>query len=114
MRIAAFTLAFYLSFLTAQPMVSQVYVCSTKVVEKKMTHSCCAKKESKSEKQSTKKCPCPGVCNPFGHGTCCLGSTPTLSYQFNVENSTREFNSLASANLSSNYLADCFHPPEVV
>jgi len=106
MRIAAFILAFYISFLTAQPMTSPDYVCSIKKIEKKSAHSCCEKKESKSEKHESKKCPCPGICNPFGQGTCCLGTSSPFSFQFLQVDITKDFNSLTSVNLLSNYLAD--------
>jgi hypothetical protein len=115
MRIAAFILATYIAFLTPQPMMSPADACSTTKVAKKLAHSCCEKKESKqSQKQNSKECPCSGVCNPFGQGTCCLGFLSPLSFQFLNLASAKDFNSLTSVNWFSNYLADCFHPPEVV
>jgi hypothetical protein len=113
MRITALILASYISFLTAQPMMSPAYGCSTNKVEKKFSHSCCEKKEAKSETQKTKNNTCPGVCNPFGQGTCCLGVSSPFSFRFAALTCTKDFNSLTSVNLLSNYLADCFHPPEV-
>ena len=114
MRLATFLLASYITFLTVQPMVSPAYACSTKKIERKI-HTCCEKKESKqSQKENSRENQCPGVCNPFGQGTCCLGAAPSCTYHFNTEIALSDFDSFTSANFLSNYVADCFHPPEVV
>jgi len=89
--------------------------CLPEKVEKRNLHSCCEKKqEKKSQKDNSCNRECPGVCNPFGQGTCCLYTASAISYQFNLIASLADFDALTSAHLLSTYQADCFHPPEVV
>jgi hypothetical protein len=114
MRILALVMAFYIGFLTSQPMSSPASDFIAQQFEKKDQHSCCEKKqESKSQKKNSCENQCPGICNPFGQGSCCLYTNATpLSLEVAIILS--DLNSSTSANLLSNYLADCFHPPEVI
>src|SRR5258706_7629525 len=114
MRIAVLILASYISFLTVQPMVSPVYVCELKVENKK--DSCCEKSLAKEcQKQNSEEDPCAnGICNPFGQCTCCLAAPEPSIQQFSKVTQSLDFNVLASVSFFSSYLADCFHPPEVV
>src|SRR5258707_2237431 len=114
MRIAVFILASYIAFLTVQPVVSPVYVCALKVENKK--DGCCEKGLAKDcQKQNSEDDPCAnGICNPFGQCTCCLAAPEPSIQQSTRDALSIDLNTLASVNFLSSYLADCFHPPEVV
>jgi hypothetical protein len=113
MKITTIFLAAYICFLMSQPALVNVNPSSASV--KRSSHSCCAsKKETKKsdcKDQSKNKC-ANGICNPFGECTCCLAISPWPNFQFNSFVPAKELIAFPSANLSSHYLADCFHPPE--
>lgn len=114
MRITIALMVCYLCFLTIQPMVSPVYACEKKVGEK-ISHRCRDKEQSDGcERQAAGECPASGVCNPFGTCTCCFAAAAPSFFEFTRSTAVFDFNVFISANLLSNYLADCFHPPEQV
>src|SRR5260221_4684023 len=114
MKFTTLLLAAYIGFLTVQPEV-YIYPGAEAQVKKSSQHSCCSKKQE--TKKQEHKDPCKercanGFCNPFGECTCCLGISALPSYQFLSITPVKELIAIPSANLSSHYLADCFHPPE--
>jgi hypothetical protein len=114
MKFTALLLAVYISFLMSQP--SLVTINTSSSLAKKTSHRCCApKKEAKQDRKDQSKNKCAnGMCNPFGECPCCLGLSSEPVYQFFSYVSMEELIASPSAHLFSNYLADCFHPPEIV
>ena len=121
MKFISFILATYICFLTVQPAVTAFYSTLTQQTVETCGDNCCSHKQADSkqkpdtDKQDPNNC-CPnGICNPFEQCACCIGVTvgqPT--YKLIATVLINEFTFPTSVNITSNYSADCFHPPEIV
>jgi hypothetical protein len=126
MKYTAYLLALAICFMALQPAVSKVYAlvsnhssscemacCKNKASVAKEVKSCCKGKHEK--KTSTDSCCDKGLCNPFGLCSCCfMYSSERNAHQFFPQGIISKLNRSFTGKAVSDYLADCFHPPEIV
>jgi hypothetical protein len=106
MKFLAFIFAFHLCAITAEPMLIQA-------LDKAMHSKSCCERRCCTDKQNSCPINCPnGMCKvSFGSvGVYTIAKTLKLKLFSNPQSSP-----LASVDhtLLSDYLADCFHPPEL-
>jgi hypothetical protein len=120
MKLTAFILATYISFLTVQPLTKVIYSALTQQTEECCGDNCCEneqadnKQKSDTDNQDPNNC-CPnGICNPFEQCACCFSVTveqPTYHYLATII--INKYILPTAESTTSNYIADCFHPPEI-
>ena len=111
MKIIAYILAFAIGFLTLQPAAQHPCMGVTHYAA---LPSCCKEKLAHSTKKESGNCCDNGVCNPFGMCNCCSINNPERSLVFFISATINTFNAYADNKFTSSYLADCFHPPEII
>ena len=112
MKLTAFIFATYISLLTVQPVLTVFASAFNDQTEERCGDNCCKheQRDNKPAKQESN-----GMCNPFQACTYCCGcyiSEPTfkaITIQQIIVRSQAVTN-----NFTSDFCADCFHPPEIV
>lgn len=120
MKLLYFILATYIFSLTISSSVTDVYNSLTSnTTEVHCGTNCCSnipaeEKQNPSEEDSNGCCP-NGFCNPFESCHCCTGVAvymPSDSYISIDLNNRRSVP--VSTGIISEYIDDCFHPPQFV
>jgi len=106
MKWLSIILVLCLFVLTVQPVVSDVYAMAKH-------HACCDRSCCK-DKQGPAKC-MPETCNTCASCTSCLGFfDEQAGFKFTKEKGAKVFTSTDTEKLVSDYIANCFQPPEMV
>lgn len=115
MKQTAFILATFILLLTIQPALTGLFSIIDKPTSELCSDNCCKNDlTDNSENKNTENCCSNGICNPFEHCACCVGVTIVQQIPQPITIVKRELKRITSDNFFSKYLADCFHPPEIV